>query len=316
VARSLTVVVGAVTAAALIVGVQHVVSSQTTTDDGGATPRHTARNAHVAVGTTSASPRPCAKGSDHYIEVKDPTAHDGRREIWVHRPAGPDAANIPVLYMLHGSTTDDRLFPQVKLGQILDKQMCRTGRPFVIAAPDGQVKDGRDTEFGDSKDGKARVESFITRTAIQKVEGADRRPARLRAIGGVSMGGYGAAALALRHPDLYSQVASFAGYFKVDDTSETWGKDKAKVTAEHAPDHLLGRPGARGIRYLLVEGKDDHTPLHPGSIHGEADRFAKLLRARKMPVQVIHPPGPHSFHKCWSKAMPQLADFLAAGWKS
>lgn len=313
-ARSLTVVVGAVTAAALIVGVQHVMSSQATTT--AAKPHHKVRATVAAAGTTSASPKPCAKGSDHYIEVKDPTAAGGRREIWVHRPPGPDAANIPVLYMLHGSTTTDRLFPYVKLGRILDKQMCRTGRAFVIAAPNGQVKDGRDTEFGDSKDGKAHVETFITRTAIQKVEGKNRRPARLRAIGGVSMGGFGAAALALRHPDLYGQVASFAGYFKVDDTSDTWGKNKLQVTAEHAPDHLLDRPGVHGIRFFLVEGKDDHTPLHPGTIHGEADRFAKLLRARKMSVQVIHPPGPHSFHKCWSKAIPQFADFLAAGWKS
>jgi len=311
VARSLTIVAGAVAAAALIVGAGRVVSSQTTADGKDAL-RPGVRS---SVGTSSASPKACGKGTDRYVHVKDKTAHGGKREIWVHRPAGADGANVPVLYMLHGSTTDDRLFPFVKLGRILDKQMCRTGRPFVVAAPDGQSKDGRDTEFGDSKDGKVKVESFITQTAIEKVEGHNRRPARLRAIGGVSMGGYGAAAIALRHPDLYSQVASFAGYFKVDDTSKTWGKDKKKVTEEHAPDHLINRAGVRGIRFFLVEGKNDHTPLHPGSIHGEADRFAKLLRAKKMSVQVIHPPGPHSFHKCWIKAFPQFADFLAAGWK-
>lgn len=309
-ARSLTIVAGAVAAAVVIVAAQQVVSSQATErhDDGGA-PHHAARATASAHSTAR-----CAKGSDRYIHVKDKTAHDGRREIWVHRPAGADSANIPVLYMLHGSTTDDRLFPFVKLGKILDEQMCRTGQPFVIAAPDGQSSDGRDTEFGDSADGKLHIESFITGTTIEKVEGKNRRPARLRAIGGVSMGGYGAAAIALRHPDLYTQVASFAGYFKVDDPSHTFGRNKKKVAEQHAPDHLIDRRGVRGIRFLLVEGKNDHTPLHPGSIHGEADRFAKLLRARKMTVQVIHPPGPHSFHKCWIKAIPDFADFLTAGW--
>ncbi|HEY3682627.1 MAG TPA: alpha/beta hydrolase-fold protein [Streptosporangiaceae bacterium] len=305
--RTLSVVVGAIAVASVIVGVQHVVSSDTTPKDQAMRP---------GVRTTTAAPKHCRPGTDRYIQVKDKTAHGGKREIWVHRPAGADSAGIPVLYMLHGSTTDDRLFPFVKLGKILDKQMCRTGRPFVIAAPDGQSKDGRDTEFGDSADGKVRVESFITGTAINRVEGKNRRPARLRAIGGVSMGGYGSAAIALRHPDLYTQVASFAGYFKVDDPSETFGKNKKKVAEQHAPDHLIYRPGVNGIRFLLVEGKADHTPLHPGTIHGEADRFAKLLRARHMPVEVLHPPGPHSFHKSWSHAIPQFVDFLTAGWNA
>lgn len=308
-ARSLSIVAGSVAAAVLIVGAQRVVSSQTTADG--------PDTLHPGVRSTAAAhPKACGKGTDRYVRVKDRSAHGGRREIWVHRPAGADGANVPVLYMLHGSTTDDRLFPFVKLGKILDKQMCRTGRPFVIAAPDGQSKDGRDTEFGDSADGKVHIESFITRTAVNAVEGKNRRPARLRAIGGVSMGGYGAAAIALRHPGLYGQVTSFAGYFKVDDPSHTFGKDEKKVAEEHAPDHLINRPGVNGIRFLLVEGKADHTPLQTGSIHGEADRFAKLLRAKRMTVSVIHTPGPHSFHKSWSHAIPQFTDFLAAGWKS
>ena len=305
--RSLTVVAGAIATAVVIVGVQHVVSTDTPAH-GDSTPATAAR------ASSPSTPRHCGHGKSSFIHVRDRTAHGGRREIWVHRPPGPDRADIPVLYMLHGSTTDDRLFPFVKLGKILDEQMCRTGRSFVIAAPNGQTADGRDTEFGDSADGKVHVESFITGTTIARVEGRNRRPARLRAIGGVSMGGYGAAAIALRHPNLYSQVASFAGYFKVDDPSHTFGKSKRKVARQHAPDHLIDRPGVRGIRFFLVEGKNDHTPLHPGTIHGEADRFAKLLRARRMTVTVLHPPGPHSFHKCWIKAIPESADFLTAGW--
>jgi len=320
VAKSISVVVGAVAIASLIVGVQELVSgSGTSSTDRSSRSAQTATSPtapSAAAGAARTVPlkQACRPGTDHYIQVPDPSAAGGSREIWVHRPTGPDRADIPVVYMLHGSTTTDRLFRRVKLGRILDEQMCRTGVPFVVAAPNGQSRDGRDTEWGDSADGTLRVESFVTGTTIERVEGAHRRSARLRAIGGVSMGGHGSAAIALRHPDLYTQVASFAGYFQVDDTSHTFGQDDKRVTARHAPDHLIDRPDVHGIRFLLVEGRKDHTPLHPGTIHGEAARFGKLLRARGMDVTVRHTPGGHSFHKSWSHAMPQLADFLTAGW--
>lgn len=252
-------------------------------------------------------------GVNRYIEVPDSSAPGGKREIWVHRPPGPDRSNIPVLYFLHGSTTTDRLFTihQVRLGARLDAQMCRTGIPFVVAAPNGQSADERDTEWGNSADGKLHIEDFVTRTVIRRVEGTHRRPRSLRAVGGVSMGGYGAAAISLRHPRLYSQAACFAGYYHVDDPSHTFGRDHV----DHAPDELINDVGVSGIKFFLVEGRNDHTPLHPGSIHGQATRFARLLRARHMTVQVHHPRGGHGFSESWDFEIPAMVDFLDAHWK-
>lgn len=251
-------------------------------------------------------------GSNHRIEVRDRSAHGGRREIWVHRPPGRDRADIPVLYFLHGSTTTDRLFtlPQVHLGRRLDALMCRTGVPFVVAAPNGQSRDGRDTEWGDSADGTLHIETFVTHTVIHRVEGRYRRPRALRAIGGVSMGGFGAAAIALRHPGLYTQAACFAGYYHTDDTSNTWHHH----TRPHDPYLLIRRPGVRDIRFFLVEGRGDHTPLHPGTIHGQADWFAGLLRGRRMTVEVRHPPGGHGFSESWDHEIGAMVHFLDRGW--
>ncbi|MQA93281.1 MAG: esterase [Streptosporangiales bacterium] len=266
-----------------------------------------------------AAPRPgsgpsCERpGTDHHIRIPDRGAPGGSRRVWIHRPPGPDTADRPVLYLLHGSTTDASMFERWELGRLLDREMCRTGVPFVFAAPDGQAFDGSDTEWGDAQDGRFRIETFLTTKLIDAVEGEDRRPAALRAIGGVSMGGYGAAALALRHPDLYPQAVSFAGYFKVDDPSGTFGNDPDA----HAPDRLLDRPDVRHARFFLVEGTEDHTPLRsadpPGEILGEADRFARLLRERDMTVEVRHPPGGHVF-ATWRPTLPAAVDFLVDGW--
>ncbi|MBX9387429.1 alpha/beta hydrolase [Streptomonospora nanhaiensis] len=248
-------------------------------------------------------------GTDEIITVPDKGAPDGERPIWVRRPPGPDSADLPVLYLLHGSTTTHYDVRDAGVGKAMDEQMCRTGVEFVIAAPFGQEVGGRDTEWGDDADGEFAIETFVTEKAIEAVEGDHTRPRQLRAIGGFSMGGYGAAALPLRHPGTYSQGVSWAGYFKVDDPSGTFGDNPAP----HAPDRLLDNPDVRDIRFMLIEGKDDHTPLQEGSIHGEARRFAGLLRERDMTVETLYPKGGHDF-ETWVPTFPQAVDFLVEGW--
>ncbi|GAA4939055.1 hypothetical protein GCM10023224_20540 [Streptomonospora halophila] len=260
-------------------------------------------------------PRPgevasCDKaGTNEIIKVPDKGAPDGKRPIWVRRPPGPDSDDLPVLYLLHGSTTTHLDVRDAGVGEALDEQMCRTGVEFVVAAPFGQEVGGSDTEWGDAADGDFAIETFVTEKAIKAVEGENTRPRRLRALGGFSMGGYGAAALPLRHPDTYAQAVSWAGYFKVDDPSDTFGDNPGA----HAPDRLLDEPGVDDIRFMLVEGKDDHTPLQTGSIHGEAERFAKLLRKNDMSVQTMHPEGGHSW-ETWVPTFPRAVDFLVEGW--
>ncbi|PRY00738.1 alpha/beta hydrolase [Allonocardiopsis opalescens] len=250
-------------------------------------------------------------GEDEILRIDDEGAPGGEREIWVRRPPGPDRADMPVLYLLHGSTTHHTTIRDADIGPLLDAEMCRTGVEFVIAAPHGQADDGSDTEWGDDVDGSFRIETFVTETAIEEVEGENRRDPALRAIGGFSMGGYGSAALALRHPELYSQVVSWAGYFRVDDPSGTFGPDPDD---EHAPDHLIEDPGTHRLRFMLIEGEDDRTPLQIGSIHGEAERFAEILRERDVHVETLFPPGGHTFD-AWTPTLDEATDFLVNGWQ-
>jgi len=150
-------------------------------------------------------------GADSVVSVADRSAAGGQRTVLVHRPPGPDRADIPVLYLLHGYPGGPAALAGGSLLPILDAEMCRTGQPFVVAIPDGRAGN-LDTEWGDDARGRFALETFVTRQTVALVEGALRRVPALRTIGGFSMGGYGAAALALRHPDEYRQVAAFGGY--------------------------------------------------------------------------------------------------------
>ena len=255
-----------------------------------------------------AAPAPCLPGADSVLVVADRSAPGGRRAIRVHRPAGPDRADIPVLYLLHGYPADPAVLAAGSLLHILDAEMCRTGQPFVVAIPDGRAGH-LDTEWGDDARGRFALETFVTGQAVTLVEGALRRAPALRTIGGFSMGGYGAAALALRHPDEYRQVAAFGGYCRIDDPDRVFGNQPSA----HAPDQLLS--AADGQRYFLVEGRDEHTPLQVGSIRGEADRMAALLRSRAAAVAVAHPPGGHG-NDAWYPQLSAMVDFLDAGFSA
>ena len=77
---------------------------------------------------------------------------------------------------------------------------------------------------------------------ISAVEGAHRRDRRNRIIAGFSMGGYGAANLALRHPTVFGAVASFAGYFHIDDPDSVFGGDP-RVESANDPAVLVKTVG-------------------------------------------------------------------------
>jgi S-formylglutathione hydrolase FrmB len=279
----------------------------------------TATTAPTAPSSARPSPTPtrattseCSTpGVDSYRSVPDPQAVGGSRKIWIHRPAGPDSAKLPVLYLLLDQGQSDRSAVQLQLGRILDRQMCQTGIPFVVAVPDGRTTSAPQPDWGNDVNGKFGLEHFVTTTVIRQVEGDQRRSARLRAISGFGMGGFGATSIALRHPSLYSQVASFGGWYRVDDPDGVFGGHNSA----HAPDQLIDSAKPGSLRFFLVEGKDEATPLQYGTVHGEANRFGALVLQHGFTVEVRHPAGGHD-RKTFLPQLPGMVRFLDHNWTS
>jgi S-formylglutathione hydrolase FrmB len=250
--------------------------------------------------------RPAAPGRVEILRLPSGDADGAAREVWVYRPPGADRADLPVVYFLHGYPGSDRNGESVGLPAVLDDAVAATGRSFVVALPDGGSAIHPDTEWADSVDGKVRLERFVTATVIRAVEGSHRRDRRHRAIVGFSMGGYGAMNLGLRHPGLYGQVVSIAGYFHPDDP-DRMGSGRASWAADNSPDRLLGR--AWRSRLLLIDDARERDPL----IKGEAARFAGLARAAGLHPTVVVAPGAHNWPMVASQ-VPTVARFLATGW--
>jgi len=116
--------------------------------------------------------------------------------------AGP----YPVLYLLHGLSDDDSIWTR---RTSIERYV--SGMPLIVVMPDG----GR-SFYTDARQGPA-YEAHIMEDVIGFVERffPARRDRAGRVIGGLSMGGYGAIKLALKHPDMFCSVAAHSSAFDI-----------------------------------------------------------------------------------------------------
>jgi S-formylglutathione hydrolase FrmB len=252
---------------------------------------------------------PHATGSGTVTVLHVPSADTDMktRDVYVYRPAVPANVVLPVVYLLHGVPGE----PSTMMGTVrstLDAAFTTGGlAPFEVAAPTGGGTNHSDTEWADAADGGDLVETYLIKQVIPAVEGSTSLPASERAIVGFSMGGYGAANLALRHPDMFSQFVSLAGYFHVDDPSGMFAGDSAREAA-NTPDDMVKL--AAGKRVLLLEDADESDPL----ISGGAQEFADRLVACHCGIDVNWhiEPGGHDYDFVAS-VFPKVISFLDLG---
>jgi enterochelin esterase-like enzyme len=246
--------------------------------------------------------RPATGSAIERIQLPSLDKGGGTRQVAVYRPPGvPDSASLPVVYYLHGLpgfAGDAFILPG------LQKEVS-TGAPFVLVAPDGKSPYFLDSEWADSYDGRQRIETWVATVLIPRVEGKHRRPARLRAITGYSMGGYGAINIGLHHPELFGEVVQFAGYDKTDDRSAVFGRD-TQTLRRNTPDRNVA--AGKNRDFLLMEGTGDR-----GIIKGEAVRMGKLLRAAGARTTVRVIPGGHG-PGTLGRGWPLIVDWLRKKW--
>jgi putative tributyrin esterase len=210
----------------------------------------------------------------------------------VYLPAGYDESrrSYPVIYMLHGLSGSE--WDWEKLGE-LGKTADGLALQAIVVMPDGDngyyvnwaspVDYQECLQRGNAFPGEtpenpvdycvksARYEDYIARDLVSHIDATYRtvRDRKGRAIGGLSMGGYGALILAMRHKDLFSSAASHSGQvslFYVGPHPYERGK------AELAPDMSwwIERVGALGKHIVGLIGTDvgRARSLDPATVAG------------------------------------------------
>ena len=212
----------------------------------------------------------------------------------------------PVLYLLHGLDGHfDNWTARTRIAEHVSKYA------LIVVMPEGA-----NSWYVNWHDGAGeRWEDYVTRDLIADVDRRfDTIPARgSRFIAGLSMGGYGAMRMGLKHPELYGFAASLSGAFNVT-RLETYGwTDALRVEfarafgppgsdRRRADDlfELASRVDRSGLPELYFDiGTDD--PFLPGN-----RELAEILRSRKIPHEYRELAGAHN----WTYWDRQIVDVL------
>ncbi len=139
--------------------------------------------------------------------------------------------SYPVVYLLHGYTDDETAWVQYgEVNRMLDEGIA-SGKlpPMIIVMPDAGV-----TWYINDYDGKVRYEDMFIKEFLPFIESTYRirTKKRYRGIAGLSMGGYGAFVLALKHPELFAASTPLSAAIYTDEemiakTQKRWEKTEA-----------------------------------------------------------------------------------------
>ncbi len=215
------------------------------------------------------------------------------------------ARYYPVLYLLHGWHGDYKNWSTLTNLAHYAKRM-----PIVIVMPDAG-----DSWYVDSATApQEKYEQYIIHDVINDVEQNWRviRGAHRRAIAGLSMGGYAAVSLGLKHPGMFQMAGSISGAFnaalpELEERSdlkpslmEAFGPANSKTRAQNDVYREAENADPRSTPYLYIDcGSEDASFAEPNR------RLVTILGQRKIAFEYHEFPGVHSW-QYWDERLPAL----------
>ncbi len=215
----------------------------------------------------------------------------------------------PVLYLLHGWQGDETNW--ISLTHLVE---VASRYALIIVTPQA-VNSWYVNSATNSVD---RYADYIADDLIAEIDGHYRTiaTAHERAVAGLSMGGYGALLLTLRHPGFFGFTGSISGAFagpsgieKVmrelkPSTDEAFGPPGSATRKENDLDTLIEGADPAKTPYMFLEcGTSD--PLLPSDRHVVAE-----LSARGFAYEYHELPGAHTW-SFWDNSVPPLLDALS-----
>jgi len=243
-------------------------------------------------------------------------------------PPGYDAdasRRLAILYFLHGLGDNEQMFVHSGGFNVVE-DLWEAGKigDFVIATPAADA-----SFYINSYDGRRRYEDFFAEEFMPFIERHYRvRAGRAsRAVGGISMGGYGALHLAFRHPELFSAVSAHGaalieklppvevkdpgagGRLRILGTVFGSPPDKA-FWDRNSPLVLAKTAKLAGLKIYFDCGADDDYGFEDG-----AATLDRILTSRKMPHEFHIYPGRHDW-PYFAEHLPASLEFHSEGFGS
>ena len=242
-----------------------------------------------------------SKGANE-IYQKDLTVHSDLMntnvKYSIYLPESYDGKKkYPVLYMLHGYGGNNNDWLQDNTGSIwagggtmpayAREYAEKTGKELIIVAPDGG-----NNFYCDGFNGGPKYMSFFFQEFIPYIEStyAIKAEKKSRAIGGLSMGGYGSLYYGTLHPEMFCYVYACSAAINVGVSAP----DPAQLIAQTvSAGDIKDLPG-----FTLEIGTEDTTV-------GSNDPFIKTLAGYGIPYEYITRPGAHDW-PFWNACSPKI----------
>jgi len=251
-----------------------------------------------AVGACGAE-MPADPQGAHVVRMSFDSAAVGRDEhVTVVVPPGPaPARQRPLLLFLHGRGADDRSY----LDTSMFSALRRLGRDApIVAFPDG----GDHSYWHDRADGAWR--RYLTDEVLPRVARRFHPDMRRIAIGGISMGGFGALDLALQSPQRWCAIGAHSpALWQTAGETAPGAFDDAEDFARHdVIAEASGRAAPFGDRPLWIDA-GDQDPFLAG------DRaLVTALRSDGLALVLRTAPGGHD-DRYWDGHWKQYLHFYA-----
>jgi enterochelin esterase-like enzyme len=263
--------------------------------DGGAVTNGSASGGAIASTQPWANARPTGRGQVVAFTLPSPW-YDGRRSsstVWLYLTAGyaTGTQRYPVVYTVPWDLAHWAL--GIHVAALLDQAIADgTLPPTIVAFVDLAGGPFPNSECADSYDGRERADTYVSATVVHALDSRFRTIAdpAARTIAGFSQGGFCAANLLLRHPDVFHQAVIFSGYFvaglRSGETVNAWmpfghvpsvvAANSPMLTAERLP------PALRRQLFIVLSAQPD-----AGVFGQQASQFAAVLTREGYPTDFL-----------------------------
>jgi S-formylglutathione hydrolase FrmB len=228
------------------------------------------------------------------------------------------ARRYPILYLLHGlGDNEQMLIHSGGFNLVQDLWERHQLGDFLIVTPDGGS-----SFYINSRDGRLRYEDFFLQEFVPQIEKRYRAQSgsASRGVAGISMGGYGALHLGLRHPELFASVgAHSAALFEklpavmVSDSRQTarsrilgnvFGSPLDPVFwKQNDPLAIARTANLSALKIYFDCGSEDDFGFEDG-----AAALDKILSSRRIPHEFHLYPGGHNW-VYFAEHLPALLQF-------
>jgi hypothetical protein len=231
-------------------------------------------------------------------------------QLEVYTPPGysPNSGHsYPVIYEVPWGSSAWTLGAniQTELNALIDDG---TMPPTIVVFVDAAGGPHADSECANSADGREWFDTYVRRTVVGWVDSRYRTIATPagRAVMGMSQGGYCAAVLALRHPDVFGTAISFSGYFQAGlfgvTATSIFAGNPALLAAASPLTIAPQLPAAVRTSLAFILVSEPGQPLY-GT---QATQFARVLQESGYPLVAINASVGHG----WTEVRQMLPGVL------